>query len=41
MRQPLARHDFMLENRLFDFLVGDFGQAEIFHGGSEVFFLAD
>ncbi len=31
MRQSLTRHDFMLENRLFDLLVSDLGKTQIFH----------
>ena len=34
VRKPLAGNDFMLENRLFDFLVGDLGETKVFQACS-------
>jgi hypothetical protein len=33
MRESLTRHDFMLQNRLFDFRVGDLGKTKVFQVG--------
>jgi hypothetical protein len=33
MRESLTRHDFMLQNRLFDFRVGDLGKTKVFQLG--------